>query len=63
MKFTPGIGIGLKFDMIYFFRKIDISMATTNRKTRYQLDLNSTRIGCDVKGLKFTRVLHADQNT
>ena len=50
MKFTPVIEIGLKFDVIYiFFRKIDISMATINRKTRYQLNLNSTRIRFDVK--------------
>ena len=51
MKFTPDIGIGLKFDIIYIFRKIGISMATTNRKTRYQLNLNSTRIRFDVKKL------------
>ena len=51
MKFIPDIGIGLKFDMIYFFRKIDISMATTNGKTRYQLNLNSKRIRFDVKKL------------
>ena len=49
MKFTPVIGIGLKFDIIYLLRKIDISMATKNRKTRYQLNLNSTRIRFDVK--------------
>ena len=51
MKFTPDIGIGLKFDMIYFLRKIDISVATINRKTRYQLNLNSTRIRFDVEKL------------
>ena len=51
MKFTPDVGIGLKFDMIYFFRKIDISMVTINRKTRYQLNLNSMRIRFDVEKL------------
>ena len=45
MKFTPGIGIGLKF------MKIDISIETLNRKTRNQLTLNSTRIRFDVRKL------------
>ena len=34
-----------------FFRKIVISMATTNSQTRYQLNLNSTRIRFDIKKL------------
>ena len=46
VKFISGIGIGLKFDIE---RKIDISIATINRKTRNQLNLNSTRIRFDVK--------------
>ena len=46
MKFSQHIEIGL--DRL-FFRKIDISMATIDRKTRNQLNLDSTRIRFDVK--------------
>ena len=39
--------IEVSYDTV--FGKIDISMVTINRKTRYQLNLNSTRIRFDVK--------------
>ena len=49
MKFTSDIGIGLKFDIIYFLGgKDNISIATINRNARNQLALNSTRIRFDV---------------
>ena len=48
MKFTPDIGLGLKFDIIYIFRKIDISMATLNSKKKKQLNFTSTRIILDI---------------
>ena len=47
--FTPVIRIGLKSDIIYFFRKVDISMAAVKRKTGNQLEFNSVRIRFDVK--------------
>ena len=49
MKCAPDIGIGFKLDKVNFIRKIDISLATVNRKTRNELNLNSTRIRFDVK--------------
>ena len=49
MKFAPDNGIGLKLDIINFIKKMYISVATIIRKTRNQLNLNSTRIRFDVK--------------
>ena len=51
MKFTPDIGIGLKFDMIYFLGKSIFPWQRQTEKQDTQLNLNSTRIRFDVKKL------------